>query len=324
MPKRLVLPELPPINELIVEPKKVALVLGPGGYTGAFQPKAMKVIRDGGIPIEKIFGISVGAVNGANYDDLEKLIAHWNTIKKSSDVFKYQPAFYFIRKLGTPESIFQLKPLLKLVSLIDPVKLIRSEREFIAVATKVPSGRTMAEEKVKDGVVYFSTRDPELVSDPKKLLMTIVASCAFPGGFPAIPIHYRGVWNIYVDGAFDRLLPILKAVDSGCNTIIVIRSHSDRDRRPYPTNHWMKTLAYSMDMKHNREEKDEIRTIRRAGQVNLFVIEPEWLPKTMGTVSFKRGDLQTAMSEGERIAARVVEPLICHFRSLQQPTGGGV
>jgi len=343
-----------PLNQLNCLPGRIAVVLGSGGYTGAFQPKVLKLLGVHNIPITKVIGVSVGAINGGSFvanGTADELIDVWSSIRKPSDVFELQPKLYFIRKLGMPESVYRYEPLARLVGRIHEERLVRSAMEFIAVATRVyPELRTLQERLNNGKVAYFSTKDPEMVAYPKKMLLAVLASCSFPTGFPPVPLEYRGEKGWYVDGAFKRLFPLLKALEDGCNTIIAVRCRSNRTRGPYPKN-WLERTAYSLDLLHDKDEKDEVQLVRllsffsrylkteidessedfqkiralsdRLKNINLFLVEPEQLPDTLNTVSFKRGDLHRAMDEGERVASEVLAPLISHYRPRPGGEQGG-
>lgn len=71
--------------------KKVALVLSGGGARGAYQIGVWKALKDLGVDIDIVTGISVGALNGAfvAQDDLQQAIEMWNNLS-TSDILDYQ------------------------------------------------------------------------------------------------------------------------------------------------------------------------------------------------------------------------------------------
>lgn len=74
------------------EGKKLALVLAGGGSRGAYQIGVWKAMRQLGLSIDLVTGISVGALNGAfvmqdYFDQAEKM---WSTIS-TPDVIDYDP-----------------------------------------------------------------------------------------------------------------------------------------------------------------------------------------------------------------------------------------
>lgn len=303
---------------LIIEPKKTALILGGGGYVGIFQLGALKIIEENKIPIDEVIGVSVGSLNGAAFlmrDFSTKELSYiWHrVIQKPSTVFQYQSALYFMWKLGVPESIYRQEPLRRLVARIDSQKLIEHPKEFIAATTHMPSGK----------ITYFSSKDPKIIAEPVKMNLAIMASCSIQPAFPGVLIEHKGEIGTYIDGAYKRPLPIKKAVEDGCDTVIVVRCHANTLIKPLPPR-WDGALNESIGLFVNGREKDEInyaheRIKEGKWNVNLFVIEPDDLPETLDTNSFKKteyhNDFVIGENEGKRAAASVLQPLIEHYRN---------
>ena len=64
----------------------------------------------------------------------------------------------------------------------------------------------------------------------------------------------------------------------------------------------------------NNAEKDEINFIReRAFGVNLFVVEPEWLPETLSPYSFARGDYEKVLKQDTKSLERELRPLLEYY-----------
>ena len=307
---------------LIIPPGKVGLVLGGGGFFGSFQVGVLEVLSEYGIPIEKVAGTSVGAIAGAEIVASNFSAAHlkniWLNGITSPDIVFDRKA---VHKIFLGDSVFRIEPLLNLIGgNLDLNNLLASDKEFIATTTHIPSGK----------VVYFSNKDPLILEDPIKMLLAIVASCAIPVAFPLVKIVSKDPWNksesqelteqFYIDGAYRRPLPIKKMIEllngvhDGCNTVIVVRCHSDKIMRPMPKRTHERIL-YSQGISHNGKEKDEIAYIREkyAGKINLIVIEPDFFPSTLGTLSFKKGDFWKAIAEGRRVAIRELEHLLDYF-----------
>ncbi|MBI2639846.1 MAG: patatin-like phospholipase family protein [Candidatus Sungbacteria bacterium] len=340
---------------VIIPPTKTAVICGGGGSVGAFQIGPLNVIEEYDIPVDLGIGVSVGAINLASFFSnrfsTRQLAKEWFSFKSPKDLFRYE-AYRAVSSLplvvrnwfhslflklpravsfGTPselfqyeevrrvghslsiaEAIYQMEPILRLIGKIWAPDLISCPKEFIAAATRVPDAK----------VEYFSNRDPEFVADPVKMLLAVAASCAIPGVFPSVAINYRGEYREYIDGAYDRPLPVKKAIQSGCNTIIIVRCHSNETIRGN-TRRWkprtaLKRITAGDSMKTNRIEKDEIAFARARGDINLFVIEPSGLPETLEYLSFRRGDLQKAVAMGREIALRELAPLIEYYSSQKK------
>jgi len=298
----------------LIQPGKTAVVGGGGGFFGAFQVGCLKIIEKYKIPIDEGVCVSVGAIDVASFfadncsaKNLEKIYRSLTP----SQVFERESISHILWTRGKIEAFYKMEPLIKLVGdNLNARKLIEQPKEFIATATHVPSGK----------VAYFSNKDPEIIADPLKMLLAIIASCAIPTAFRSVHIRYKGSYQEYIDGAFRRPLPILKAIRDGCNTIIVLRCHSDKIVRPMPR--WApQRVVWSLSLTTNGVEKDEIALMKKEQAVNLFVLEPEQLPSTLNTVSFAKGDIEKAIAEGERIALRELAPLIEYYQSRSVATG---
>lgn len=294
---------------LVVEPGKTAFILGGGGLRGICHAAVLKTAENYGIIPDKIYGNSVGALVGASFIAegcrTWPLLHTFFSIRKPSHVFKFKSAFDFIANFGMPSVIYRPDGLRKLIAKINVEALLSKPQEFIAVATHIPSGK----------VVYFSTRDPEIIAEPIKLLMAIKASASPIGIFEFEVIEYHGECQVYADGAYKRPLPIKKAIEDGCNTIVVSRCHSDLlqihdDIVSIWKKKFVHRLVYGFGLLHNAHEKDEITMIRKDyPHVNLIVIEPDWLPDTLTMDSGKHGDFEAVMRRHVPIAERELAPL---------------
>lgn len=298
------------MDGLKASPQKIGLVLRGGGFLGSFEVGALAVIEERKIPIHMGAGDSVGAINGNTFFaegfSAKFLSSAWLSIKNSETVFDRAPARQFLRKLGKVTALYRMTPLLALIgNNLRAEKLVAQPKEFWTAVTHLESGRVM----------YVSQKDPEIVADPIKGLLFIAASCAIPGLFPPVPIHYRGSYQWYIDGAFGRTLPIRKCIAEGCDTVIVLRCHSEKVPNKVPR-WWGPGLSLGISMHNESKEEDEIINVRKEyPNLNLFVIEPESFPETLSTVSFRKGDFEKAAAEGKRIARRELEPLIRYFQT---------
>ena len=303
-----------PPKTLENEPQKIGLAIRGGGFLGIFEVGALKVIEEYGIPIEMGIGDSVGAINlSAFFSDgcsVEHLISVWMSLKNPSSVFDREYTSHFLWQLGRVSSLYRIKPLLRLIGdNLDANKLVGQPKEFFTAVTHLVTGK----------VLHISNKDPEIVADPIKNLLIIAASCAIPGLFPPVPIKYQGSYEWYVDGVCGRTAPIRKCIEVGCDTVIVIRCHSEKVPNKVPE-WWGPGLSVALTMHSQSKEEDEIIAVRKEyPQVSIFVVEPEWIPDSLTTVSFKKGDFEKTLAEGERIARRELEPLRHYFRTRNNP-----
>lgn len=300
------------MEKRLIQPSKTAIVLGGGGCATSFEVGALSFIENNKLPVDKVIGVSGGAIAGSSFlaEDCSAKRLHtvFCALKDPSSIFERESIRHIAMALGKIESLYRIEPLVDLISNnLDCVKLVAQPREFIATTTHIPSGK----------VEYFSTKDQDIQENPLLMLLAVLASCAIPAAFPPVPILRNGSHQLYIDGAFSRPLPIKKAIFEGCNTIIAIRCHSDKISKPMPR--WAhQRILYGLGLTHNRGEKDEISLMKQELAINLFVIEPDFLPETLSTLSFAKGDMQKAIKEGERVAERELAPLVQYFKEQER------
>lgn len=338
---------------LVVKPEKVGVVAEAGAFLGALQIGYFEVFEEYGIPFDIGIGTSVGAMNLAAFlatgRKTELMRETWYGFQEPSDIFEPvgQSRIVYtilsellqknrhlrhIQKIARPaQSLYKMEPLIGIVSKIDPQALVSRQEEFIAAAT------CRATRKIE----YFSTKDPEIVAgcmgenpealhaayiagnlDPMachrytKINLAILASCAIPAFLRHVWIHYGNAWREYYDPGHERPLSILQAIYRGCNTIIVLRCHSEYIADPMPDgilSQFVATPAHGSD----RSAKEEIKEARKRAQrdnLNLFVIQPKKrIASTHTSFTFKPSDLPRAAAYGREIILKELEPLIDYY-----------
>lgn len=319
------------------KPGKIGMVLGGGGCVGVIQVEALQVVEENGISIHYLIGGSVGAINAAGFlqegCSVRRLNLVWHYLKEPSEIFQLRISSHVFKALKNAswrdyatlrvlkkvvqavfkaESIYRADGILRLIgNNIDTVKLFDQPQQFFVTVTDDATGK----------VVYFSKDDQEMRENPINFLLAIYASCAIPGVLPKAAIRHRGKLRTYIDGAYRRPLPIKKAIDDGCDTVIVIRCHSDKTLKPIP---WEMASALSegVGRLHHNAEKDEIKLMReRYPDKTIIAIEPEWLPGSLSTVSWKKGDFLKARRAIRPVVERELAPLIQYFKSAEAESG---
>lgn len=325
------------MSALVRVPKKIGFILGGGGFAGAFVVGVLKALVRLGIPINKLYCVSVSSIIGAGF------VAHGNnpdkaeqvflSIKDPKEIFRYSfksaiwKAFTsatvldyllvrpvikrIIKAVMEIESIYKPDGVVELITKnIDAHKVVASDTELIITTTAIQNinGRN------RKSVLYVSNHDQEFKEDPPKFLSYIYGSCAIPGALPKIMIvrHGESIW--LEDGAYSHPLPILKAIEKDdCDTVIVVRCHSDWIESKLSRNAFL-DLAEGATTQTARREKEEIRTARRLHpDKNIIVIEPEISP-TLDNLTFQPGDFEKMIREGERIVFRELAPLVQYFK----------
>lgn len=333
------------MKELVVEPKKIGIAACGGGATGSLQLAGLRLLREHNIIPDVGIANSVGSINlgefwGSDFRT-KRLYREWFHYQRSSQIFDPDPyqisksialeafalllgaasrAFNFgqdenteaaerlerltakiLNKTGPP---YKIQPLIDIVAKINEEKIINQSQELLVTVVNRQLRKTM----------FISNHDPEIQAHPMKFLLMIMASCAIPGLFPLIPIYYHGAWHEFYDAGGNLPLPLLQLTKRGCDTIIVLRCHSDEFNQMLPDGNLPQLVANALDATR-KMEKTEIKTVQKMPNINLFISQPKIrLPKSYNTVSFKPGDHEKADAHMQEVVAEEFEPLINYFK----------
>lgn len=226
----------------LVKDRKVGIVLGGGGFKGAFQVGVLCGLCELGLElctypnepgkIDYANGNSVGAPNGAGFITRgpDGLLWMWdNIITSVSSVFLPNPKIFrrlpsFDRFLESPlkelfqtiarskkifesESLFDSTPFREIImQYIDGEKLLNSPVQFEVIC----ANETLYKSEV------ISNRDPNMTV--KKLKEAIFATTCIRGYCAPVRIDDC----IYSDGGTVMPIPLTYAVDAGCDLIFLI------------------------------------------------------------------------------------------------------
>jgi NTE family protein len=169
-------------------------------------------LYEAGIQPEVVVGSSAGAMNAAflaavpSLEGAERLCDIWRRTR-NADVVPggwLRRAWRLLR--GKP-SLFAQEPLRAFVE----AKLPAGVRRFGDLPPGVQLYVTAA--NLQTGDLYLFGQDPQA-----DLVEAVLASSAFPGGFP--PVHY-GEWQ-YTDGGVISNVPVSVAIDQGATTIYAL------------------------------------------------------------------------------------------------------
>lgn len=190
----------------------IAFVFSGGGSRGAMEAGGVKALYEAGIRPDMVVGSSAGAMNaaflaidpssgaaerlcgiwqGIKNDDLIPgglTRKAWRVIRRKPSIFAQEPLKAFIEREIPPET--------KTFGDLDP-----GIRLYITAANLQTSS------------LYLFGEDPSA-----SLVDAVLASSAFPGGFP--PVQY-GKWQ-YTDGGVIANVPISVAVEMGAKTIYAL------------------------------------------------------------------------------------------------------
>jgi NTE family protein len=186
-------------------PRRTAFVLAGGGSRGAVQVGMLDELIRRGIRADRVFGASVGAINGGAYagnptlEGVERMKAVWRDVK-GSDIFPrgtFDGPWAFFQKRAAVHANTGLR------------RIIESglDYEYLEDAT-VPI--EIVTTSLTDGRERWLTRGGAVDA--------ILASSAIPSIFPPVTID----GDVLVDGGVVNNVPISRALAAGCDRIYVL------------------------------------------------------------------------------------------------------
>jgi len=186
-------------------PQRTAFVLAGGGSRGAVQVGMLQELVNRGIRADRVFGASVGAINGAAYagnptpEGIEHMADVWRGVR-GNDIFPKGP-------LDGPWAYFQKRPAVHANSGLR--KIIEAGINFEDLEdAQIPV--EVVTTSLTDGRERWLTRGPAVEA--------ILASSAIPTMFPPVTID----GDVLVDGGVVNNVPISRALTAGCDRIYVL------------------------------------------------------------------------------------------------------
>lgn len=197
--------------------KKYGLVLEGGGAKGAFQIGAFRALKEAGIKIKGVSGVSVGALNGALIcmGDLEKAENIWENIDYTT-VMSMEDDLVGTVKKAIQDGGIDISPFKKLLrESVDEKKIKESGCELFATT--------------------FSLTDRQLLTvDVRQMPEGEMADILLASSLlPVFKTEKLG-GKLYTDGGAFNNVPLDVLVDRGYEDIIVIRIYGiglDRERK---------------------------------------------------------------------------------------------
>ncbi len=201
-------------------PQRTAFVLAGGGSRGAVQVGMLEELIRRGIRADRVFGASVGAINGASYagnptlEGIGRMATIWRDVK-GTDIFPrgtFDGPWAFLQKRAAVHANSGLRAIIE--AGIDYENLEDSSIPIEVVATSLTDGR---ERWIGHGPAVEA----------------ILASSAIPSIFPPVSIDD----DVLVDGGVVNNVPISRALVAGCDRIYVLlcgplHYHPRPPRRP--------------------------------------------------------------------------------------------
>lgn len=187
------------------DPGLTALVFGGGSSRGAIQIGMLQVLAEHGFRPDRIYGSSVGAINGAGFaadptrDGVERMAQVWLRLRRE-DVFRTGRLHGPWRYLSQREGVYANSGLRDIIT--EGYPLERLEEATIPLEVVATS--------LTDGGERWFTHGPAAEA--------ILASAAMPAIFP--PVEIDG--ERYIDGGVVNNVPIQRAIDAGATRIVVL------------------------------------------------------------------------------------------------------
>jgi NTE family protein len=199
---------------------RTAFVLAGGGSRGAIQVGMLDELTERGIRADRVFGASVGAINGAAYagnptkEGIDRMAGIWRDVK-GTDVFPKSALdgpWAFFQKRASVHSNSGLRTIIE--AGIDFENLEDTTIPFEVVTTSLTDGR---ERWLGHG----------------NAVEAILASSAIPSILPPVVID----GDVLIDGGVVNNVPISRAMLAGCTRIYVLlcgplHYHPPVPRRP--------------------------------------------------------------------------------------------
>jgi NTE family protein len=201
-------------------PARTAFVLAGGGSRGAVQAGMLGELVRRDIRADRVFGASVGAINGASYagnptaEGIEHMATVWRGVR-GTDIFPrgtFDGPWAFVQKRASVHANTGLRAIIE--AGIDYENLEDATIPIEVVATSLT-----------DGSERWISHGPAVEA--------ILASSAIPSIFP--PVIMDG--DMLVDGGVVNNVPISRAIAAGCDRIYVLlcgplHYHPPPPRRP--------------------------------------------------------------------------------------------
>ena len=184
---------------------KTAFVLAGGGSRGAVQIGMLAELVERGIRADRVYGASVGAINGAAYasnptpEGIERMADIWRRLK-GDDIFPRSA-------LDGPWLFLQKRP---------AVHANKGLRTIIEAGIDF--------EQIEDAAIPFELVTTSLTDGRERWIAhgnaveAILASSAIPSIFPPVTIN----GDVLVDGGVVNIVPISRALAAGCTRIFVL------------------------------------------------------------------------------------------------------
>lgn len=244
-----------------MKPDQTALILEGGGFRGIYTSGVLDVMMAHELEIPYVIGVSMGAVNGANYISKQPGRS-FEMAKTFMPDKRYMGVGNLIREGNFFGREFAYNEIPRRYNLFDMKTYYASKQLFYMVATDCRTGKA----------AYFEKMDCEASE-------AIAASTALPFLSRMVPVGE----GLYLDGGMADSVPIKKALEDGCEkAVLVLTREKGYRKEPYSREKLLHARygRYPLLEKailerhlHYNETMEWIDQLEEEGRV--FVIRPE-------------------------------------------------
>lgn len=265
-----------------------------GGMRAVYGAGVLDRLIDDKIQPSFFVGVSAGSANIISY-----LGDHRGRTFRFYCDYSFRPEYMGLRnfmKTGSYINLDYIYSTLTNEGAEDPLNFdaVKAKNcEFLTVATKARTGEPR----------YFSIRDTQ-----RNNHYELKASCSIP--IVCKPFEYDG--EIYFDGGISDPIPVQKALDAGCDKVVVVltkpityrKTHKISEKtynkilKDYPES---AELLYSMVEKYN-DTLEYVQALEKEGKV--LVIAPDSCCG-VNTLSRRRKNLKSLYEKGYRDAEKI-------------------
>ncbi|MGH8986984.1 MAG: patatin-like phospholipase family protein [Acidimicrobiales bacterium] len=289
-------------------PPLTAFVLAGGGSRGAVQVGMLAELVDRGIRADRVYGVSVGAVNAAAYagDPTPSGMAHLQHVWAGLSGDKIFPR---ARGYG-PWTFFQQRPAVHAnTGLRDLLEEgLRFERlEDAAIPLEVVAT------SLHDGLERWLTEGPAIEA--------VLASAAIPAMFPPVRIGDE----LLIDGGVVDNVPISRAIDAGATRVYVLLC-GPLHYRPRPARRPVEAVLTGFFVAVHARFARELALVPPAVEVTVFsgggdpAADYRDFSATSELIAAGRAEVAAVLGAGVGAAAHDGDPPLEARRS--QPAGG--
>ncbi len=278
--------------------KKTGLVLQGGGMRGAFTAGVLDVFMEHHLSFSYVIGTSAGGLNGVNFISGDIGRGKYVTCEMVHD-----KKFLSVKNLLLKGSLFDFKYLL----------FTLPEKNILPFNNKTyeenPSEFLVACTGMEDGEAHYFKK-----GECRDFWNAIAASASLP--LLAKPVEVED--KLYLDGGPTASIPFKKALEDGCEKVVVIGTREPGYRKK-PLKESYKRLckrfyhayprfieSYDRSVEVYNGDANEMENLQKEGK--LFLVQPEF-PVTVSQTEKDEKALLALYLEGRRIAEENLDSL---------------